>query len=488
MKKLILSIFLISSLALTAAEPKKVLVVGVTTEFRHSSIETAEKILQKLGEDSKAFTVVDVAKQPSVKIPQKPSEPRKPAALKADADEKAKAKYESELKKYESDLAKYQAAIAKWTRCRSTKNQRMPRLNHKSQLNAAMDKLSPENLKNYDAVIFANTTGDLSLPSLEGFINWIREGHAFIGMHSASDTLHHDNWTESLHRDARWRIRNPRCPGFRWMRSTRTRNIPHTKHLGDTFTVFDEIYIIKSYHPETSTNSWFWTKHPNTQKPGHYPISWCKEFGKGKVFYTSLGHREDVWNPEEKGRKNSKEVSEAYQQHILGGIKWALGLAPGDATPQTSNLKSTLLCANQFSFFIALVALHRSLLWRKRVSNRSSTAKTPPAGTCEIRRHNSWTIEDGILKNTVNKGEHGTDLVTDQKFWNYTVKYEFMVPDGSNSGFYMRGRHEIQILGDYKSGKPSLGGNGAIYQFKAPLNSLPNPVANGRPLKPPSRE
>ena len=82
--------------------------------------------------------------------------------------------------------------------------------------------------------------------------------------------------------------------------------------------------------------------------------------------------------------------------------------------------------------------------------------------------HNSWKVEDGILKNNVNKGEHGTDLVTDKKFWNFTVRYEFMVPDDSNSGFYLRGRHEIQILGDYKSGRPSKSGNGAIYNFKAP--------------------
>ncbi len=80
--------------------------------------------------------------------------------------------------------------------------------------------------------------------------------------------------------------------------------------------------------------------------------------------------------------------------------------------------------------------------------------------------HNSWTVEPGgVLKNTVNKGEHGTDLVTDKKYWNFTVKYEFMVPDNSNSGFYLRGRHEIQILGDYKAGK---GGNGAIYNHTAP--------------------
>jgi hypothetical protein len=81
--------------------------------------------------------------------------------------------------------------------------------------------------------------------------------------------------------------------------------------------------------------------------------------------------------------------------------------------------------------------------------------------------HNSWSIQPGgVLKNTVAKGEHGTDLVTEQKFWNFTVRYEYMTPENSNSGFYLRGRHEIQILGDYKNGQTSPGGNGAIYNFK----------------------
>jgi hypothetical protein len=89
--------------------------------------------------------------------------------------------------------------------------------------------------------------------------------------------------------------------------------------------------------------------------------------------------------------------------------------------------------------------------------------------------HNSWKVEDGILKNTVNRGEHGTDLVTDDKFWNFTVKYDYLVPDNSNSGFYLRGRHEIQILGDYQRGKTALGGNGAIYNFKAPEQFVSKP-------------
>src|SRR5438874_13833525 len=52
--------------------------------------------------------------------------------------------------------------------------------------------------------------------------------------------------------------------------------------------------------------------------------------------------------------------------------------------------------------------------------------------------HDSWSVlPGGVLKNTVAKGEHGTDLVTEKKFWNFTVRYEYMTPENSNSGFYL---------------------------------------------------
>ena len=87
---------------------------------------------------------------------------------------------------------------------------------------------------------------------------------------------------------------------------------------------------------------------------------------------------------------------------------------------------------------------------------------------------NKWTVEGGILKNTVGKGEHGTDLVTDRKFRDFTIRYEFMVPDGSNSGLYLRGRHEIQIVGDFGGGT-SPGCNGALYNFRAPDKFVSKP-------------
>jgi len=91
--------------------------------------------------------------------------------------------------------------------------------------------------------------------------------------------------------------------------------------------------------------------------------------------------------------------------------------------------------------------------------------------------NHSWSVLPGsILKNTVENGVHGTDLVTEKKFWNFTVRYEYKTPDNSNSGFYLRGRHEIQILGDYKKGEASVSGNGSIYNFKAPDKFITKPA------------
>ena len=310
-----------------AAKPKKVLVVGVTTEFRHSSIGTAEKILAQLGQDSGAFTVVDYARQPELKVPQKPNPPQPPKPVAADADEKAHTKYQADLtkyaaaqKKYETDLAAFDPVAAKTAQAA-----------YDQALKESLAKLSPANLKNYDGVIFANTTGNLPLPDRQGFIDWVKNGGAFIAMHSGSDTFHGFRpYIEMLGGEFETHGAQVSVDAI-----NKDKNHPATKHLGDTFTVFDEIYIIKTYDPKTVHELLVLEAHPNSKKPGHFPIAWCKDFGQGKVFYTSLGHREDVWDPADKNRKsNSKEVAEAYNQHILGGIKWALGLEKGDATPQ----------------------------------------------------------------------------------------------------------------------------------------------------------
>lgn len=140
----------------TAEPPKKLLVVTITTGFRHSSIDTAERILERLGKESGAFTV-DFVRQPDGKV----HEPPRP---KEDASDEEK-------KLYLVALAESKAASD-------------------AKITEALRKLSPDHLKNYDGVVFANTTGDLPLPDKQGFIDWVMSGKAFIGMHGASDTFH----------------------------------------------------------------------------------------------------------------------------------------------------------------------------------------------------------------------------------------------------------------------------------------------------------
>jgi hypothetical protein len=87
----------------------------------------------------------------------------------------------------------------------------------------------------------------------------------------------------------------------------------------------------------------------------------------------------------------------------------------------------------------------------------------------------SWSAQNGMLVNEIPPGKHGTDLVGAEKFWNFTVRYEYMIPKHSNSGFYLRGRHEIQIFDDYSRGEARPDGNGAIYELSAASKFVTRP-------------
>jgi uncharacterized protein len=293
------------------AAPKKVLVVTVTKGFRHSSIPTAENVLAELAKESSAFTVEYARVEPT----------------------------DSQFKGADGkpDKAKVDAAI-------------------KAVL---AEKMSPGALKKYDAVIFANTTGDLPLPDNQAFLDWIKSGKGFVGMHAATDTFPgFPGYTEMIGAHFKTHAaqlevqpinQDPECPAC--------------AHLARGWKVYDEIYQMKDFDATKVHGLLTLDRKPDVKdpSPGEYPIAWCKLYGgnpvavpgngaalllqkcwprqPGRVFYTSLGHREDVWDPKWPDRKNPKEVAEAYQKHILAGIKWALGLEQMNAKPQKTGAK-----------------------------------------------------------------------------------------------------------------------------------------------------
>jgi len=76
---------------------------------------------------------------------------------------------------------------------------------------------------------------------------------------------------------------------------------------------------------------------------------------------------------------------------------------------------------------------------------------------------NQWVVESGVLKSP----KSGANLVSDQIFSDFKLHIEFRYPKGSNSGVYLRGRYEVQII-DSKGLEPLSGFLGGVYGFLSP--------------------
>ncbi len=85
---------------------------------------------------------------------------------------------------------------------------------------------------------------------------------------------------------------------------------------------------------------------------------------------------------------------------------------------------------------------------------------------------NQWIVEGGILKSP----KSGANLVTEEKFTDFKLHVEFKVPQGSNSGVYLRGRYEVQIADDFGS-EPSSVLFAGIYGFLTPNVMAANPAS-----------
>jgi uncharacterized protein len=210
-------------------------------------------------------------------------------------------------------------------------------------------KFSKEYLAQFDAVFFY-TTGNLLVPGTDknppmsaagkqALFDYVRAGHGFVGTHAASDTFHTANEDkkgpdryanhgaeadpyvrflggEFIKHGAQQKAKNtvidPQFPGF--------------AGLPETFSFQEEWYSLKDFGPDIHVLTVIDApsmKGIEYQRPP-YPNSWARKEGKGRVWFTSMGHREDVWtNP-------------LFQQVLIGGLQWALGEVQAEVPP---NLK-----------------------------------------------------------------------------------------------------------------------------------------------------
>ncbi|HEY8549536.1 MAG TPA: ThuA domain-containing protein [Vicinamibacterales bacterium] len=242
------------------APKKKVLVVGMTLGWHHDSVSDAMATIWKLGRESNAF---DVEIRTDVEwITKKPLKPVR------------------------------------------------------------------RNLNDFDAIVFASTTGELPLTEDQkaDFLSFIRDdGKGFVGVHAALDTNY--KWPEYGEMIGGYFDGHP-WNTFDAPVIVEDPTFPAMRHFAPVLTLHDEMYQAKTWSrdkvnvlmrlDETKLD---YTGKNRLREDRDFAITWSKMYGKGRVFYSSLGHTREAWQDPD------------IQKMYLEAIKWVLGRTEGSTTP-----------------------------------------------------------------------------------------------------------------------------------------------------------
>jgi type 1 glutamine amidotransferase len=201
---------------------------------------------------------------------------------------------------------------------------------------------TPENIAAFDAFLFY-TTGDLTAPAAtdgskpmsnegkDAFLEAIKNGKGFVGFHCAADTFHSQG-DQAAAQPVEQRDPYINMLGGEFIvhgsQQKATMNVvdpkfPGAASLMPNFIKHEEWYSLKNFADDLHVllvNETKGMQDKCYERPP-YPASWIRNHGKGRVFYTSMGHREDVW------------TSPQFQSLVIGGISWAIGDAKANVAP-----------------------------------------------------------------------------------------------------------------------------------------------------------
>jgi type 1 glutamine amidotransferase len=186
--------------------------------------------------------------------------------------------------------------------------------------------LDPGRIAGFAAIVFQSTTGELKMtePQRQSLIDFVAGGGGFVGIHSATDTFY--GWPEYGDMIGAYFDGHPWNAG-----DTITLRIDAPDHpiarpwAGADLTFKEEIYQFRRPYDRsrltvllsldvTKTDM---SKSGIRRRDGDFALAWIKPHGDGRVFYTALGHNESVWR------------MEAFRQHLLAGIRHAIGEREG---------------------------------------------------------------------------------------------------------------------------------------------------------------
>ena len=184
-----------------------------------------------------------------------------------------------------------------------------------------------KNLNYFDAVAFF-PTGELDLDDSQkaDLLSFVHDdGKGFIGMHTAGDCNY--KWADYGEMVGGYFDQHP-WGTFNAPILVDDRTFPATKQFPKEFVLNDEIYQYKDYSRDKvrvlmrlDPNK-IDLKNPRVHRTDKdFAVAWVKTYGKGRVFATTLGHREEVYdNPD-------------IQKMFLEAIKWSMGMTEGNTAP-----------------------------------------------------------------------------------------------------------------------------------------------------------
>ncbi|MBX9582112.1 MAG: ThuA domain-containing protein [Gemmataceae bacterium] len=197
-------------------------------------------------------------------------------------------------------------------------------------------RVNKDTLKNFDVVLFFTTGDPVNKDELQDLTDWVKAGGAFAGTHCATDTLYNDSPYGELigayfkgHpkiQEIKVKVEDPKHPAAAGFAD----GMPYTDEM---YVFRDEPYnrgklhVILSLDPASLVFNDDKQRKELARKDNDYAISWTREVGKGKVFYTSFGHRPEVW-------KDAK----TFHPHLFGGLDWATGKKAADAGPSKAKV------------------------------------------------------------------------------------------------------------------------------------------------------
>ncbi len=183
-----------------------------------------------------------------------------------------------------------------------------------------------KNLNYFDAIVFASTTGELDMDDSQkaDMMSFIKEdGKGFVGIHAALDTNY--KWPEYGEMIGGWFDEHP-WTTFNAPIINEDPDFPAVRHFPKAFVKYDEIYQPKEWSRDKvnvllsldASKLNYAAGGDRVHRADHdFAVAWDKMYGKGRVFYSTLGHTDESWD--------DPDVKKMYFE----AVRWVLGMTDG---------------------------------------------------------------------------------------------------------------------------------------------------------------